>query len=91
MAFPDIGAFSVRMTAHEKSSSEAMTSIERAAGDTFTALTNFSNFYYTGPVYFGTALTKMTLLYDTGSPELTMGITTCTVAKELYTIVLLAR
>jgi hypothetical protein len=65
------------MTAHEKSTSEIMTSIERAAGDGAVTMVNVANFFYTGPLYFGTARTKMTLLFDTGSPELTMSITTC--------------
>jgi hypothetical protein len=70
------------MTAHEKSSSDVMTSIERAAaGNGPTLLMNASNFYYTGPLYFGTGLTKMTLIFDTGSPELTMNISTCTTCK----------
>jgi len=39
--------------------------------------------YYTAPLYLGPgpSLTRFDLLYDTGSPEVTLGVNTCTGCK----------
>lgn len=37
--------------------------------------------YYTAPLYLGPSLIKFDLLYDTGSPEVTLGVKTCTGCK----------
>lgn len=59
--------------------------MNKAIGDTFVKFTNYGNYYYTAPFYLGASLTKFDLLYDTGSPEVTLGVSTCTGCKgKLY-------
>ena len=61
--------------------------MNKAIGDTFVKFTNYGNYYYTAPMYLGASLTKFDLLYDTGSPEVTLGVSTCTGCKgKLYDI-----
>lgn len=76
--YPDAGAISVSLTSHEKSPNEPMTPMEYAIADTFSTFTNYFNFYYTAPIYLTSTLLKFDLLYDTGSPEMTLGLATCT-------------
>lgn len=75
--YPDVGAISVRLTPHELKQGEPMP-LRHAVGDTFSTFTNWSNYYYTAPVYLGASRSPFVLLYDTGSPEMTLDITTCT-------------
>lgn len=41
IVYPEIGAFSTRMTAHEQQDSTAISSFERAIDDTFVTFTNY--------------------------------------------------
>jgi len=82
IAYPDIGAFSTRLTEHAIPANEVGGHIiNRAIGDTFVQFKNFANYYYTAPMYLGSGRTKFDLLYDTGSPEVTLGVSTCTGCK----------
>ena len=90
IAYPDIGAFSTRLTEHTAPVDELGSPIlNRAIGDTFVQFTNFANYYYTAPMYLGIGLgglfgiggTRFDLMYDTGSPEVTLGVSTCTGCK----------
>lgn len=65
------------MVANEKSSSETLTATELATGDSKISPTNFSNFYYTVPIYFGSGLTKLNLLFNSGTAETNLNISTC--------------
>jgi hypothetical protein len=79
IAYPDIGAFSTRLTEHTAPIDELGSLIlNRAIGDTFVQFTNYGNSFYTAPMYLGAARAKFDLLYDTGSPEVTLGVSTCT-------------
>jgi hypothetical protein len=79
IAYPDVGAFSVRLTKYEREVDVgSLPVISKAIADTGVLFTNKSNMYYTAPMYLGSSLTKFDLLYDTGSPEVTLGVSTCT-------------
>ena len=82
IAYPDIGAFSTRLTEHKAPVDELGSLIlNRAIGDTFVQFTNFADYYYTAPMYLGAGRTKFDLMYDTGSPEVALGVSTCTGCK----------
>ena len=83
IAYPDIGAFSLRLTEIQNSNASTPQdppnlNVGFAIADTFLTLTNSQNSFYTAPLYLGGSLTKFTVLYDTGSPELALGVTGCT-------------
>jgi hypothetical protein len=79
--YPDEKAFSVQLTEH-KADGELERSDKpkrlQAVADQTVEFTNTSNIVYTAPAFMGTARERVTLLYDTGSPELTCSISTCT-------------
>jgi hypothetical protein len=78
----------VVMTPHLRSTHLPLTFLERASGDTFQEFTNYQNFYYTVPFWLaqsGTTLVNFNLLFDTGSPQVTLGVKGCTGCKgKLY-------
>lgn len=85
LAFPDAGSVSVRLTKNMKSPdvnfSRYQTAVPEqvglAAGDSQITFLNYGNFYYTAPMYLGASLTSFNMLYDSGSPEVTIGVKTC--------------
>ena len=90
IAYPDIGAFSLRLTEIQKQNLSTPQdapnlNVSFAIADTFLTLVNTQNSFYTAPIYLGGSLTKFTVLYDTGSPELALGVTGCTgCAGQVY-------
>lgn len=81
IAYPDVGALSVRLERHDKLTSDPYTAIEKAVADTSVTFINFSNYYYTAPLYLrfsDTTMKEYKLLYDTGSAEVTIPLTSCT-------------
>ena len=77
VVYPDVGAFSVKLTPHEHTNP-----IQRLLpGDGAVTLTNAAMMYYTAPLYATNGLTSYTLVVDTGSPETMIGVNTCTTCK----------
>lgn len=59
ITYPDVGAFSVRLTAHEAAADQsAKPVLSKAIADTGVLFTNNSNIYYTAPMYLGSSLVK---------------------------------
>ena len=55
--------------------------VSLATADTFVKMTNYSNSYYVAPIFLGAGLTSFNLLYDTGSPEVTISMSSCSTCK----------
>lgn len=81
LLYPNIGAFSVRLTQHEKLTGTYSNRMQKAIGDTDVTFINYGNFYYSAPLYLGSGLLKFKLLYDTGSPETTIAVKDCLECK----------
>jgi hypothetical protein len=78
VVYPDEGAFSTRLTPNLKQSVNGPHIKFNASADVAVTFNNYSNMYYTAPVFFGPSRVQFDLLFDTGSPELTLGVSTCT-------------
>ena len=76
--YPDVGAVSVRMTPHALSASSSESRIlTKAIADTWDWLPNYSNFYYSAPIYMGSGLQYFDLLVDSGWPETSIKTSPC--------------